>query len=409
MSNNNSNPPDTDDTPQFSYAEYTLDEMLQAYASIDKEAFPERAEILQKLIIQRQSVSENINSSGPKILESARVKFHGNGTEYFAIWIVNILLSILTLGIYSAWATVRTNRYFYSNTEIVGHRLSYLAEPIQILKGRIIAVLLLAAYLIASNFSPMAALVIIAIIMLMTPFIIVIGVRFRMRMMSYRNVRFNFKVRFGRACVVFLLFPILGVLSLYLAMPWVLKKIDEFLYENMEYGDKAFSTNLSAGDYYVAAVVSSFIAFVGFIIIGIGFGVTAAIAGSEGQSIGHFLMLVLGAIVYLLVIVATASYYQAYIRNHVYNNTKIDDIATLKSDVKIFDLMVLNAGNYLMLICSLGLAIPWVKVRTAKFLSNATSLSILEGIEQVVATSGSQDSAVADEVIGAFDIDISIG
>ena len=41
-------------------------------------------------------------------------EFRGDGAEYFKIWIVNILLTIVTLGIYSAWAKVRNNRYFYS-------------------------------------------------------------------------------------------------------------------------------------------------------------------------------------------------------------------------------------------------------------------------------------------------------
>ena len=44
--------------------------------------------------------------------------FTGTGGEYFRIWIVNLILSILTLGIYSAWAKVRTNRYFYGNTQV---------------------------------------------------------------------------------------------------------------------------------------------------------------------------------------------------------------------------------------------------------------------------------------------------
>ncbi len=39
------------------------------------------------------------------------VEFKGNGFEYFQIWIVNIVLTIVTLGIYSAWATVRNKRY----------------------------------------------------------------------------------------------------------------------------------------------------------------------------------------------------------------------------------------------------------------------------------------------------------
>jgi uncharacterized membrane protein YjgN (DUF898 family) len=38
-------------------------------------------------------------------------EFRGTGGEYFRIWIVNLLLTILTLGIYSAWAKVRQLRY----------------------------------------------------------------------------------------------------------------------------------------------------------------------------------------------------------------------------------------------------------------------------------------------------------
>lgn len=37
-------------------------------------------------------------------------RFAGSGSEYFKIWITNLLRSILTLGIYSAWAKVRRNR-----------------------------------------------------------------------------------------------------------------------------------------------------------------------------------------------------------------------------------------------------------------------------------------------------------
>ena len=33
-----------------------------------------------------------------------RIVFTGKASEYFGIWIVNVLLTILTLGIYSAWA-----------------------------------------------------------------------------------------------------------------------------------------------------------------------------------------------------------------------------------------------------------------------------------------------------------------
>lgn len=67
-----------------------------------------------------------------------RFSFMGSGKEYFGIWIVNVFLTIVTLGIYSAWAKVRRNRYFYGNTVLLGRAFEYHARGGQILVGRLI-------------------------------------------------------------------------------------------------------------------------------------------------------------------------------------------------------------------------------------------------------------------------------
>ena len=69
-------------------------------------------------------------------------EFRGEGKVYFRIWVVNALLSIITLGVYSAWAKVRSNRYFYSHLYLDGTSFEYLANPVSILKGRVLAVTL---------------------------------------------------------------------------------------------------------------------------------------------------------------------------------------------------------------------------------------------------------------------------
>src|SRR4026207_2339411 len=76
-------------------------------------------------------------------------EFRGNGGEYFRIWIVNLLLTIVTLGIYSAWAKVRRLKYMYRNTQIADSSFDYHGSPVAILKGRLVALVLLIAY----NFS----------------------------------------------------------------------------------------------------------------------------------------------------------------------------------------------------------------------------------------------------------------
>src|ERR1700761_2385520 len=79
-------------------------------------------------------------------------EFQGSGGEYFKIWIVNLALSIITLGIFSAWAKVRTRRYFLGNTVLAGHSFDYHGQPLRILLGRIIALVLLGGYSLSVNF-----------------------------------------------------------------------------------------------------------------------------------------------------------------------------------------------------------------------------------------------------------------
>ena len=84
-------------------------------------------------------------------------RFTGSGGEYFRIWIVNLLLSVVTLGIYSAWAKVRRMRYFYGNTQLAGDVFEYHGQPRQILKGRLIAFGMFLVYLVVSAVSELAA------------------------------------------------------------------------------------------------------------------------------------------------------------------------------------------------------------------------------------------------------------
>ena len=76
--------------------------------------------------------------SSPPSFQSYPFEFSGTVGEYFKIWIVNLFLTVITVGIYSAWAKVRTRRYFYACTSLAGHPFDYLANPVNILKGHLI-------------------------------------------------------------------------------------------------------------------------------------------------------------------------------------------------------------------------------------------------------------------------------
>ena len=92
-----------------------------------------------------------VEETGPR---RAGVAFSGSTGEDFKIWIVNVALTVVTLGIYSAWAKVRKLRYFYGNTSIEDGNFDYHAKPKAILIGRLIAVGFLLFYYLSSQYVP---------------------------------------------------------------------------------------------------------------------------------------------------------------------------------------------------------------------------------------------------------------
>jgi hypothetical protein len=66
------------------------------------------------------------NDAAPQAL---RLTFTGSGAEYFRIWVVNLLLTLATLGIYSAWAKVRRLQYFDRNTQLAGATFDFHGAP----------------------------------------------------------------------------------------------------------------------------------------------------------------------------------------------------------------------------------------------------------------------------------------
>lgn len=118
-------------------------------------------------------------------------RFSGDAGEYFRIWAVNTALSIVTLGIYSAWAKVCRVRYFYANTSMDGSAFTYHASPVAILKGRVIAVTALITLVALQHFQPVAGQILSVGIGLTFPYLLVRALVFRNGNSSYRGIRFG--------------------------------------------------------------------------------------------------------------------------------------------------------------------------------------------------------------------------
>ncbi len=147
------------------------------------------------LTSQAPKASIELNSTPPaeKRDHQLAVQFTGSGSEYFRIWIVNLLLMLVTLGIYYPWAKVRRLRYFYGNTVVDGAPLDFHGEPRKMLRGYALTGVLFMLYSAAGNFSPMAGLVALLLVAALWPALFKSSMQFRLANTSWRGLRFVFK------------------------------------------------------------------------------------------------------------------------------------------------------------------------------------------------------------------------
>lgn len=334
---------------------------------------------------------------------TSSINFTGKSGEYFKLWFVNMFLSIITLGVYSAWAKVRNTQYMYGHTNVDENSFRFLATPMQILKGRIVAVIIFILYMVLSQINPAIGLILALGFLVAMPWLIIQGLKFTMRMTAYRNVRFSFEGTYGGVIVHFILLPILGAITLYLAMPWVVQQIQQYINNNLTYGGKHFEQKSSAGQYYIAALFSLAIGLIGGALIA-AFGGTAIASAQAGPSIA---LIVVGVAAFALFGIVNAVY-QSIIYNHLMKTLEIENIVSFDANMKTLPFAGLVLSNILLLVVTLGLAIPVVKVRTARYIASVTEVTIKPGIDELINTIEGSDSALGEEAAGLFDTDLSI-
>jgi uncharacterized membrane protein YjgN (DUF898 family) len=358
-----------------------------------------------------QPAGDFAHASEPAITRH-RPEFSGRAGEYFGIWFVNLLLSIVTLGIYSAWAKVRTERYFYGNTRLAGASFDYLANPIAILKGRLIAYAVLIALFLSLRFSMGLYFTLFMAIWLLMPMIIVLGLRFRARNSAWRGLAFKFDEPAGNGYGPFLGWPILSSFTLSLMYPGMMRRQHEFVVEGHRFGGERFDFRGETGTYYkpyLLALLFGVLLIVGFVSALAGVVAAGPSDGSDAPAsaaLGGGAMAVMAmfyAGFFALMVMLQVRY-----RNLLWNNTRLGE-HRFESNLRVRDMMWIYASNVVAIVCTLGLATPWAMVRLARYRAEPFAVVTRGGIESFVAEANEQRSAVGQEIVDAMDVGVDLG
>jgi len=317
-------------------------------------------------------------------------EFNGSGSEYFRIWLVNILLTIITLGIYSAWAKVRNKQYFYGNTRVEGAGFEYLASPAQILRGRALVGAAMMAYGGLSIFVPYVEVVFGLAFVLGFPWLIVRSLAFNAHNSAWRNIRFGFSAGYKEAFKVYILWPLLAVATLGLFSPYVFYRQKKFLVENSSFGQSRFSFHATWKDYYRILMTASLLALLAVAVVGVAF--------------FTFEPLVLLAVpIYLYVF----AYFSVKSGNLFYNSSRLSR-HRLESTMEVRDYLWLVLTNTLATALTLGIFHPWAKVRALRYKMQHLSLLPAGELNALVAGKQKAVGAVGDATGDFFDLDLGL-
>ena len=388
--------PEQDEPEEETTDETTSEEPAAAGTSDQLLVTQERASTFTASQLSMEEVDQPAgeNTNFAAIEDTSKVKrlkfsFTGSGTEFFKIWIVNVLLSIITLGVYSAWAKVRTHQYFHSNTWLEKDSFEYLANPIVILRGRIVALVLFLTYGLTSYLLPALAPLFSVLFLTALPWMIANSLRFRMRNTAYRTIRFGFDGTLWGAAWAYSLMFLLAPLTLGLVAPYMLFLQAHYRVDNSRYGADYFSFGASPREYY-RVYFKAFLALLAVASLGALSAMAAPVLAG-------------------LVVVAGYSLIMTFIKvemiNLMFDNAHLGD-HSFSSRLEMWPYFSLHFVNTVLMILTLGLFYPWARVRIARYRAECLNMMTHGSLNYYVARQEEETSAIGEELGGLFDFEL---
>ncbi len=340
--------------------------------------------------------------------------FNGSALEYFSIWIVNVALTVITLGLYSPWAKVRRERYLTSHTELAGVQFEYTADPWKIFKGRMVLIGAFIVIAVARAIPGLWVLVVFPLLALGWPWVLASALRFRARYTSYRNLSFHFTGTAGGAFTSCMLPKAAAVLTLWLLAPWAQLSSKRYAVNNLQYGVTPFQSHVTFGQVYRVYGGAAIVFFVGVVLTT--YGVVVAGISSAALESGDLSLLSLPRLVISISLVASGigaivcapGYIRLGVAHRVWDGTSIGAFSvSWKPSMKRY--LVIAITNTLLRSVTLGLATPWCVVRVRRFLLEDLAVIGSQSLDDFVGERRAEIRSLGEQAADSYDLDIDFG
>lgn len=315
-------------------------------------------------------------------MENRKISFTGKGSEYFGIWFVNSILTVLTLGIYGAWARVRKINYFASKTVLEGDSFTYHGTGLQVFIGYLKLIFVLAVlyglYIFglvtrSQNLMLIGLLILVVGLILIIPLAIHGAMRFRLSHTSWRGIHMGYRGSKSKLFWLYLKGSLLTILTLGLYSSWFTVKLNTYIYGNVRLGNVKL--------------------------------------GYRANGLDLFIIHLKGALFSLLTMGIYSFWYSKNLFNYTYSSMNGEqDGRRLLFNAEI------TAGQYFKMflfeifaLITFGLAMPWATVYTMKTMLSAIEIGGEFDPDAVIQTEEDYSDAKGDGFLDLLDIDIGDG
>jgi uncharacterized membrane protein YjgN (DUF898 family) len=372
------------------------------------------------------------------------LEFTGSGGEYFRVWIVNLLLSIVTLGFYTPLARRRTAQYFYGHTLLAGSPLEFTAQTRRMLVGFVLFALLYGAFKLASNTGQDR---VVAVMLLggalLAPYFWGSAMRFRFNATRWRGVRLQFTASWrevyrsswpvfafalvwaaglalipavvprgkGAASVG----PVLAIGIATAALSLLCAIRLEYNYKSLlvargRIGGQPGRWTPRFGDFVRIwlATLGVFLAVVllAAAVVGVTAGGSfALLKGMKGGgAMAVLLAIAIGALALFLLFLASAparAYREARMFQLVWNSIGVSQIARFKCDLKPWPYVGLRVKNVLLALLTLGFYRPFALASEYRMKTESVTLHAKGGLDQLSGQLAREETAVGDAIADA--------
>jgi len=391
-----------------------------------------------------------VNGTAPATAESSpvltrehqlSVRFTGSGSEYFRIWIVNLLLTLVTLSLYYPWAKVRRLRYFHGNTFVDGQPLDFHGDPKKILRGYLLVGLMAILYSVAGKFSPIAGLAAFLMLAAIWPALLKSSMQFRLANTSWRGLRFRFKGSVGGAYAALLpmflpgllivaavaavpnqnkpptwyvVFVNLVLLATVLVLPWLWFNLKKYQHDHYALGQWQTELKATRGSFYAVFLKTFGIALLGMVVVGVvvaamfGTGLAQGNAG-PGRIVAAIMFGLLAFFIGLVAVqILPRPYFTSRMQNLLWSRTG-NHTMRFRSSLKFLPLLGLTLKNWLLVMLTLGLYWPFAAVATARMRLEAVTVATRVDPETLFDQARAADGDAAGDAAGdLFGLDIGL-